>query len=198
MIDVPTVRNNYLSKPHIEPGETLVIGAMGRLVAKKGFAGWLESLAMLRDNGVNFSAILGGDGEEKQALIAQINHLGLHSVVRYIGWVDDRDSFFRQIDIFVCPSSHEPFGIVLLEAMARSIPLITTAAEGPREIIVNGEDGLVIPINNPKALADAQRQMLADPNLRSNCAQRAYNKLCTNYDRTVVGEVLEKTLQNWL
>ena len=75
--------------------------------------------------------------------------------MRFLGWVEDKRAFFETLDLFCVPSREEPFGIVVLEGMAHGRAVVATAAAGPREIIRDGIDGLLVPPASPPALAAA-------------------------------------------
>lgn len=154
-IAAPAAREPFRSPP--------VIGTMGRFVAKKGFIHFIEALAVLRSRGIAFSAVLGGDGEESAAIDERIARYGLKDHIERVGWVQNKSAFFAGLDIFVLPSLHEPFGIVLIEAMSHAVPTISTDSEGPREIIQHGVDGILTPRADPEKLADAIAQLLANP-----------------------------------
>lgn len=140
-----------------------VIGALGRFVPKKGFEVLVEALARLSVRGVAFAAAIGGDGPEDTALRQLARLRGLGDRLRFPGWIADRQAFLDGIDIAVVPSHHEPFGIVVLEAMAQGLPVVATASEGPSEILADGTGGQLVPRADPGALADALEALLADP-----------------------------------
>ncbi|MBY0355802.1 MAG: glycosyltransferase [Rickettsiales bacterium] len=140
-----------------------VIGTMGRFVAKKGFKYFIEALSVLRSRGIAFKAVLGGDGEESDTINMLIARYQLESHIECIGWVQNKARFFAAIDIFVLPSLHEPFGIVLIEAMSHAVPTISSDAEGPCEIIHHGVDGILTPRADPEKLADAIAKLIANP-----------------------------------
>lgn len=171
-----------------------VIGTMGRWVAKKGFDVFLQALAILKTRGVAFSAVLGGAGEEERALQSLINTLGLSSHVSCPGWVEDRAGFFAAIDLFCLPSHHEPFGIVLLEAMAHGAAVVTTDSEGPRHIVTPGGDALMAPRGNAEALADALGALLQHPDRAYALAEAARRTIATHYTIEKVGEKIETAL----
>ena len=79
-----------------------------------------------------------GDGAETAALTELTHRHGLGDRIAFPGWQDDTAAFFDSIDVFCLPSLHEPFGIVLLEAMAQALPVIATDSEGPSEILHDG------------------------------------------------------------
>jgi glycosyltransferase involved in cell wall biosynthesis len=173
----------------------LVIGTLGRMVAKKGFAEFIAALALLRDRKAEFRAVIGGDGEEAQALAAMARSLGLEDRIRFPGWINDKAAFFRGLDIFCLPSLHEPFGIVALEAMAAGLPIVSTATEGPREILGDQVTALLAPPNNPAALAARLQSLLSDPSLRLRLARAARRLVETRYDRSRGAETLAEAVR---
>lgn len=112
-----------------------IIKSAGRLVPKKGYAALLDAFARLLKDGVDARLVLGGDGPEASRLQTQASRLGIAERVTFAGWIDDVAGFLGDAHLFVLPSHDEPFGIVVLEAMARGIPIVTTPTVGPREIL---------------------------------------------------------------
>jgi len=136
------------------------IVALGRFVAKKGFDTLLEALALLRADGVAATLEIGGDGPERARLERAIVDHGLDTVVTLRGWIDDARNFLDAAALFVLPSRDEPFGIVLLEAMARGVPIVATRTQGPLEIL-GDEAATLVDADNARALAAAMRTSLA-------------------------------------
>lgn len=171
-----------------------VIGAMGRFVKKKGFEQLLEAFSLLRKQGVPFHGLIGGAGEEESALRRRLNELSLQDQVEIVGWVADKKRFFESIDLFVLPSLHEPFGIVLLEAFMSGVPVITTDAEGPAQIVSNGKDALLVGRSDPGAMAMAISRLLVDPALAASLASEAWETVSKTYAAEVVSTKIEKAL----
>lgn len=140
-----------------------IIGSMGRFVGKKGFKFFIESLSILRARGVEFRALLGGEGAEADALAELITRYQLQDIVTLSGWVHNKTAFFASLDMFVLPSSMEAFGIVLIEAMSHGVPVISTDAEGPREILHHEADGILVPRGDREKLADAMVALITNP-----------------------------------
>ncbi|NBX04481.1 MAG: glycosyltransferase, partial [Alphaproteobacteria bacterium] len=132
-----------------------VIGSMGRFVPKKGFDVFIDALALLKQRGVEFKAVLGGTGIEEANLRKRSADAGLDGALTFVGWVENKADFFDSLDIFCLPSLHEPFGIVLLEAFAHGVPVISSDSEGPRDIISPDVDALLVQRGDAAALADA-------------------------------------------
>ncbi|MBT4585210.1 MAG: glycosyltransferase [Phycisphaerae bacterium] len=170
-----------------------VIGTMGRFVEKKGFDVFIDSLSILKKDGVEFKALLGGDGPLKGQLEKQIQHCALCEEIKLCGWVENKHSFFNDIDLFILPSRHEPFGIVLIEAMSHQLPCISTASEGPSEIITHDTDGVLVPIDDSKQLASHIYTILFEkPNLSKQLGGAARRTVLQKYTQSVIGKILEQ------
>jgi glycosyltransferase involved in cell wall biosynthesis len=151
------------------------IAALGRFVAKKGFDVLIAACARLVDGGSDVTLDLAGEGPERGALERAIENHGLTTRVRLHGWVDDVQRFLAGADLFVLPSRDEPFGIVLLEAMACGIPIVATRTDGPNEVL--GDNcALLTPVDDADALAAAMRATFGNPatRIRAECALERY------------------------
>lgn len=115
--------------------EICVIGAAGRLVSFKGFASLINAAPFLRRSGLRFKILIAGDGIEKANMEALIRRLNAEAEVELIGPVSDMVEFYNRLDMFVCPSLREPFGLVALEAMACGLPTILADVDGLRETV---------------------------------------------------------------
>jgi glycosyltransferase involved in cell wall biosynthesis len=173
-----------------------VIGAMGRFVAKKGFDVLIEALQRLSATGMPFRAIIAGDGEEAVALKQLAGARGLSGLVEFPGWQDDPAAFFDSVDIFCLPSLHEPFGIVLLEAMAQALPVIATDSEGPAEILHDGIDGIVVAKGDAAALAEGLGRMLRDPETARAMGANAHATVREHYSLSLLSARLDAVLRS--
>jgi glycosyltransferase involved in cell wall biosynthesis len=154
------------------PSSRVVIGIVGRLQPWKGQHHLLHALALLRRRGHDVHGLLVGGSAfgfsegypaELEDLIVRLD---LQDRVTMVGQVPDADPYLRAMDIFVNASSGEPFGIVLPEAMAHSLPIVAVASAGPLEIVEEGSTGLLIERPDGALLADALQQLVAHPELR--------------------------------
>lgn len=164
-----------------------VIGTLGRFVPKKGFDIYLQALAQLRERGYVFRAVLGGAGDEENNLHALAEKLKLGDCLQFTGWVHDPIAYMKDIDVFCLPSLHEPFGIVLLEAMSVKLPVVATDSEGPREIITHQTDGILVVKGDANALADGLAYILDDEYRSREIAGEAYRMLKSRYTMDRVG-----------
>jgi glycosyltransferase involved in cell wall biosynthesis len=146
-----------------------VLICVGRLNAWKGQDDLLRAAALLRDRGVRVEVEIVGEvfareHQFRERLVALTRELGLEDRVRLLGERRDALELVARADIAVVPSAApEPFGMVVVEAMALGRPVVATDAGGPREIVTHGVDGLLVPPRDPTALAAAIEQRVADP-----------------------------------
>ncbi len=140
-----------------------VIFALGRFIPKKGFDDLLRAFAQapakLRQRRVHL--LVAGDGPLYTELQALAGELGVNERVRWLGWQDAPGAYFALADMVVCPSRHEPLGNVILEAWSYGKPVLSTATEGPTELIEDNENGLLVPPCDSKAMAMRIEQTLS-------------------------------------
>ena len=97
--------------------------------------------------------------------------LGIADAVTFTGQVPDAGPYIRRMDVLVNASDPEPFGIVLLEAMARGVATMAVDSGGPGEFVRDGETGMLARSGSPEDLASALEPLLASAQLRSRCAE---------------------------
>ncbi|SDD54075.1 Glycosyltransferase involved in cell wall bisynthesis [Geodermatophilus telluris] len=153
------------------------VGAFGRLTAQKGFD---VLLAALRRVDVPFEAVVGGAGRDGEALRAAAAGLP----VTFPGWVDDVRGFLASLDLFVVSSRVEAGPLVLAEAMAESLPCVSTDVGEVRRTA--GEDLVVVPVDDAGALAEAIGGLLADPARRAGLAARARARAVRDLDAALM------------
>jgi len=107
--------------------------------------------------------------------------LNLTDRVSFPGWVAKSAQALKAMDLFVLSSRVEPFGLVVIEAMAAGIPVISTDIGGPRDILDGGRLGRLVPAGSPRALADAIAAVLADPAAALETARLAQAKAIARY-----------------
>jgi glycosyltransferase involved in cell wall biosynthesis len=180
------VAENFLpvtSAPSLHPlsnNTPIRIGAMARLIKRKGIDVFLRALHQMKMQKIPFQAIVAGTGEELESLKALCTKLELDTHVEFKGWMPAED-FFKCVDIFCMPSRTEPFGLVILEAWYHGVPIIATEAEGPKELIINQENGLLSPVDDPVQLATALTHLSQDLQLRESLRTHGHETLNNRY-----------------
>jgi glycosyltransferase involved in cell wall biosynthesis/GT2 family glycosyltransferase len=153
-----------------------VIGIVGRLCSWKGQHHVVRAVGLLRERGHDVHGlIVGGNAydfepEYEPRLRALTTELGLDDHVTFTGQVPDGTVHMQLMDVVANASDHEPFGIVLLEAMALGVPVVAVAAGGPAEIVEDGASGLLVPEASPERFADAFERILSSDELRDGLA----------------------------
>jgi glycosyltransferase involved in cell wall biosynthesis len=147
------------------------LGTAGRLTAQKALGDTLEALARVSD----VELVVRGDGPERPTLERQAAELGLSERVRFLGagTRDDVVALFRAVDAAVVTSAWENLPHTLLEALAVGTPVIATTVGGIPEIVVDGENGLLVPPGNVDAIASAIERITRDDELRRELAAGA-------------------------
>lgn len=149
------------------PDEAIVLFSLGRLNYKKGFEDLLNAFKLLTSKEKHHSLylIVAGDGPLRTRLHSLTHKLDLGSRVRWVGWQNDPGLFYALADIFVCPSRIETMGNVILEAWSYGLPVLATMTPGPSELILDGYNGVLVPVGNPVALAQKLLDLIkADEN----------------------------------
>lgn len=146
--------------------DTLV--CVGRLCEQKGQLLLVEAVAALHARGVPVRLVLAGDGEMRASIEAAITALGLREFVTITGWVSagEVQDLLDGARALVLPSFAEGLPVVIMEAMARSRPVISTYIAGIPELVRDRVDGLLVPAGDVGALAQAIEHVLAMDNVR--------------------------------
>ncbi len=166
------------------PEDAPVILALSRLHEKKGIDTLLEAAAKL--SGVY--VWLAGEGPLRRDLEKLTKKLGLEKRVRFLGWRTDRGALLRAADVCALPSRYEPFGTVILEAWAAGTPLVAAASAGPAGHVSEGENGLLVPIDDVPALSIALGRALKDEALRRRLIAGGHDTYARGYTRKAVTE----------
>jgi len=148
---------------------------IGRLTKQKGAEFLIKAISILK--GYDINLVIAGEGPEKDDLIRLTKKLNLQDKVKFIGNVGDakKIEFYSASDIFVFPSLWESFGIVLLEAMACKLPIVTTNAASIPEIV--GDCGIITKAMDPISLASGIEQLFSDKKLGERLEDKAYKRL---------------------
>lgn len=149
-----------------------VIIACGRLEPQKNYHLLLRAFAVVSKKAPDLRLVILGQGELKNELTAYAVGLGISDKMDLIGFQKNPFKFIARANVFVLSSLWEGFGNVIIEAMACGTPVISTLCpSGPDEIITDGVNGLLVPVNDDKALSDAIVRLLNNESLRKQLAE---------------------------
>jgi glycosyltransferase involved in cell wall biosynthesis len=140
-----------------------LVGFVGRLVRQKGADVLLDAFVRVRGAIPSAKLALIGDGAERVGLERRAGRLGLGGSAFSTGWLDGAADLMSAFDVLAVPSRWEGFGLVTLEAMARAVPVVASRVSALPEIVAEGQTGLLVPPDDPGALADALATLLGDP-----------------------------------
>jgi glycosyltransferase involved in cell wall biosynthesis len=176
----------------------LRIGIVGRISSWKGQDVFLDAAERLatRFPDVEFvvaGAPLFGEDELDRSLRARAQRPPLRGRVSFLGFCDDMDAVYRSLDVAVHASTlAEPYGNVVLEAMASRVATVAAAEGGPLEIVEHGRTGLLVPPRDPRLLAEALESLLLDPGKRLQLARAARTHVEQNFSLERDGRRLQR------
>ncbi|MGZ4287817.1 MAG: glycosyltransferase family 4 protein [Solirubrobacteraceae bacterium] len=157
---------------------------VGRLVADKGQGVLLDALAALRREGLDVRATFAGDGPERAALEHRAARLGIAADVTFEGHVsqDRLRRLYAAADVFCLPSFAEGVPVVLMEAMAAGLPVVSTRVMGIPELVEDGVSGELVAPGRPDSLAAAIRKLTAEPERRAAFGRAGRARVVAQYD----------------
>ncbi|MFC1672305.1 glycosyltransferase [Planctomycetota bacterium] len=192
-VDVETIQGIPPgSRDEIRPGmsgDVPLIGAVGRYSREKGADIFIEAMRVLKEKGIDVHAVLIGEGDFRPTLEALIRSYGLEEKVVLMGTLPHERvmALTKALDVAVLPSREENCSNALLEYMACGTGVVSTRAGGNAEIIDHEKSGLLVPVEDPDAMADAIIRQLDDVDARKRMAMEALQRVkqSFSYDSTV-------------
>ena len=182
-------------------GDAPAIGIVGRLEAWKGQRTFLRAAAAVAAEvpdvqvAVVGDAVVGHEGDYAAELRALAHDLGIADFTTFAGHVDDVASWYEALDVVVHASEEpEPFGLVLVEAMALGATVVATAGGGPLEIIEDGVSGLLVPARDSDAMARAVIDLLRDPARRARIGLEAARR-AERFDESTMATAIAAVLR---
>jgi glycosyltransferase involved in cell wall biosynthesis len=170
--------------------DTVLVGAVGRLVAEKGYPELFDAVVALPDQ-FRLVVVGGMDPEKPDSLTPAVIERAEAHGVQLLGHRDDVDRLYAAMDVFVLASHREGFPRAAMEASAMALPVVATDVRGCREVVVPGVTGTLVPVRDPAALT-AALLALGDASTRSRMGAAARSQAVAHFDeRRVVETVLE-------
>ena len=177
-------------RPLPEPQGPITFGFAGRLLADKGIRALVAAHQILRDRGCSYNLLIAGNPDPvnpASIALSEVEQWGQTPGFVWLGHVEDIASFWRSCHVAVLPSHREGLPVSLLEAAACGRPLVATDAPGCREIVLDGETGLTVPIENPTALAEALLRLAQSPELRARYGAAARQLVVDKLSAKIIG-----------
>ncbi len=184
------------------PTDVPIVGLVGRMEPWKGQDRMLSAQALLRERGHRIHTVMvGGDAYDispayARSLPGLVERLGLVEDVTMTGQVPDAGPYIERMDILVNASDCEPFGIVLLEGMARGVAVVAVDSGGPAEYVEDGRTGVLARSGEPQALADALEPLLASPALREALGAAGRERFAAEFTDAAMRERFFAQLQS--
>lgn len=170
-----------------------VIVAAGRYTDQKGYDMLIKSFALIADQFPSWIVKIYGEGGLAKDYIKLIHEYGLEKQIVLEPGSDCMDEKLSEAAIHVCSSYYEPFGMVIIEGFAMGLPCVSFACDGPREIITDGYDGLIVPKEDIEALAAAMSKVMSNEEYRQVLGKNAY-ETSKKYNIKLIGSNFEKLI----
>lgn len=169
------VAGSQEANPGATGNEPVTFLFMGRLAAEKSVHSLVEAARCLPAPTPQWRILIAGDGEERAILEERAAKYDLVNRLEFLGEIEstDRWNVYRRADVFVLPSSSEPWGIVVNEALSSGLTVLAPYWVGAvSDLVVDGYNGLVLDSNSPEALAEGMQQLVDNPELVRKMGQR--------------------------
>jgi glycosyltransferase involved in cell wall biosynthesis len=174
------------------PADALLIGTVAILRAKKGHADILDAVPTVLQRFPDAHFVFAGDGAQTANLTARIAADGLGGRVHLLGLRRDVTNILASLDVFVLPTHQEALGTAFIEAGAMGLPAVASAVDGVPEVIQDGRTGLLVPVKNGAAIAEALCKLLADPVYRRGMGANAAEFVRRKFSREAMAEGMER------
>jgi glycosyltransferase involved in cell wall biosynthesis len=159
-----------------------LIGIVARLVPIKAHEVFLQAARQVRQHLPNARFLVVGDGERRAELQALVQHLGLDTAVRFLGWRSDLPRVYADLDVVALSSRNEGSPVALIEALAAARPVVSTAVGGVSEVVIDGATGLTVPPDEPGQLAAAIQRLLSRRDLAEQLGTTGRRHVYPRYD----------------
>ncbi|MDC1068383.1 glycosyltransferase family 4 protein [Candidatus Kapabacteria bacterium] len=167
---------NILPKQKAKPIlETIILGNLGRAVEQKNQLQLIDIAALLRDKGLDYKLIIGGDGTLFSSLKNKVKELELENFVELVGEVKSQESFYKKINIFLLSSKWEGFGYVIAESFNYGKPVIAFDISSNPELIKNNENGFLVKAFDSESFANKIIELSRDKKKIYELGENAYS-----------------------
>jgi glycosyltransferase involved in cell wall biosynthesis len=163
------------------PEHRFLVGWIGRMTGVKRGADVLRAFRLLRDQGIDATLCMVGDGPERDQLEQLAGELGLMHDCLFAGYQEDVGPFFAAFDAFVLPSANEGTPVTAIESLASGCPVVATRVGGVPDVVEEGVDGFMVEPGDLEAIADRLARLAADPELRARMGAAGRERVLPRY-----------------
>jgi glycosyltransferase involved in cell wall biosynthesis len=198
--DFQRPRSRILRDKFAWSDDDLVIGSLGNIRPAKGYDVLLRAAALLSRKNRQFRFVIAGQCNTSlyDDLLQLRKELGLEETVKFLGYIDDAADFLSNIDVFLSSSISEGLPLSAIQAMVAELPVVATRCGGYEELVTDRENGWLVEIGNPQAIADALETLAANTELRAALAEKAKSHAIATFDLEVMLAAYEKTYDGLL
>lgn len=176
------------------PPETFLVGSVGNVRPAKDYATLLRTAAVARKRlgeAVRFVVVGQRTPPLYDQLLALRAELGLEDTVTFLGFQENVPELLRGLDLFLLTSAHEGFSLVTVQAMATGLPVVATRSGGPEVILTHEKDGILVPSQDPSALAEAIGRFKSSPESRKAFGKAARRTAMDRFSTAVMVKAYE-------
>ncbi|MBC8390942.1 MAG: glycosyltransferase family 4 protein [Actinobacteria bacterium] len=190
-------RKKFMGKYKLSDEDTL-IGVSGRLVPEKGLQYLLESMSYILTKYPQTKILLTGEGFYKDKLISICQKGNIKDKVVFLGYIKESKLilFYKLLKIGILPSLHEGMPGSVLEYMAAGLPVVATAVNGTKDLVIDGVTGLLVPPKDPVSLAKAINKLLEKPEMAEEMGRNGKERVEKEFSVEIVGEKINKLYLN--
>jgi len=174
--------------------DQLVIGSLGNIRPAKGYDILLRAAALLARKSRQFRFVVAGQCNTSlyDELLQLRKELELEEAVQFLGYIDDAADFLSSIDVFLSSSSSEGLPLSAIQAMVAKLPVVATRCGGYQELVTDRENGWLVDIGDPQAIADAIEILAVDADMRNRLAEHASRHAIDTFDLSVMLTAYER------
>jgi glycosyltransferase involved in cell wall biosynthesis len=178
------------------PADAIVTGTVSVFREQKRLDVWLQTAAAILKDHPNTHFIIVGDGPKRDEIFKLRNDLGLVERVHLVGLQTEVRPYLAAMDIFMMASKFEGLPVALLEAMAMSLPVVSSSAGGIPQVVRNGVEGLLCDVEATRELPALVGKLVGDRDLRRSCGDAARMRILANFDMSRMVKELENIYHN--
>jgi len=175
-------------EPLPRPADGVIVGSIGRLEPQKGYDVLVNALSSVPE----VTVVLVGDGSERERLGRLALELGVSERVVFAGWSEEARRHLTTFDFFALPSRFEALPLVVIEAMLAELPVVASDVGSVSEVVENGVTGLLVPPDDPLALAEALSSLVADSQRRRELGKRGRARALERFDADAMARAYER------